>query len=95
MTYQLEFNDKALKEWNKLDGSIRKKLAAKLKERRDNPRVPADKLSEMDDCYKIKLRSDGYRLVYKVEDDKVVIAVISVAKRDKKLVYERAKKRLK
>ncbi len=95
MTYQLEFDDEALKEWNKLDGSIRKKFAGKLKERRDNPRVLADKLSGMDDCYKIKLRNDGYRLVYKVEDDTVVIAVISVGKRDKKFVYKKAQKRLK
>jgi mRNA interferase RelE/StbE len=95
MTYSLEFDDDAKKEWDKLDGSIRKKFADKLKERRENPRVPSAKLSGMDDCYKIKLRNDGYRLVYRVEDDTVVIAVIAVGKRGKNLVYKKAHKRLK
>lgn len=94
MSYNLEFNDDAKREWDKLDGSIRRKFSAKLKERRDNPRVTADKLSNMDDCYKIKLRNDGYRLVYKVEDEIVVIVVVSVGKRDKKFVYKKAQKRL-
>lgn len=40
----LEFNLKALKEWNKLDSSIRLQFAKKLKERLDLPRVEADRL---------------------------------------------------
>lgn len=95
MTYNLEFNDEAKKEWDKLDGSIKKKFAAKLKERAESPRVPSAKLFGIDDCYKIKLRSDGYRLVYKVEDNTVTILVVSVGKRDKSLVYKKTEKRLK
>ncbi len=40
-----------------------------------NPLVSASALTVMPDCYKIKLRSAGFRLVYQVMDDKLTIAV--------------------
>jgi len=83
MTYDLEFVDSAMKEWRKLDPSIRKQFKAKLEERLKNPRVIASALSGMPDCYKIKLRSSGFRLVYKVEDSTVTVLVLAVGKRDK------------
>ncbi len=68
--------------------------AKKLKERLENPRVEADKLREMPNCYKIKLRSIGYRLVYEVIDNRLVVTVIAVGKRELKRVYGKATKRL-
>lgn len=95
MTYRLRFTEDAKKEWDKLDPGIRNKFAKKLKERRDNPRIPSAKLSGIKDSYKIKLLDDGYRLVYTVEDDIVTIDVITIGKRNQNLVYKTAKKRLK
>jgi mRNA interferase RelE/StbE len=66
MTYNLEFKESALKEWRKLDSSIREQFKKKLAERIENPRIESSKLSGMPDCYKIKLKSAGYRLVYQV-----------------------------
>lgn len=57
--YCLEFNLKARKEFDRLDPAIRLQLAKKLKARLAWPRVEADKLAGMPDCYKIKLRSIG------------------------------------
>jgi mRNA interferase RelE/StbE len=48
----------------------------------------------MPDCYKIKLRSSGYRLVYQVIDERVVVIVIAVGKRERSDVYDAAKSRL-
>jgi mRNA interferase RelE/StbE len=48
----------------------------------------------MPDCYKIKLRQAGYRLVYRVDDDTVFVTVIAVGKRDKNLVHDTAMTRL-
>ncbi|EEZ1648104.1 type II toxin-antitoxin system RelE/ParE family toxin, partial [Escherichia coli] len=53
-----------------------------------NPRVPASKLHGHVDRYKIKLRTSGYRLVYQVIDEKVVLLVISVGKREGNEVYQ-------
>ncbi len=90
MSYELKFKDDALKEWRKLDGSIREMLKAKLRDRLQHPRVESARLREMSDCYKIKLRGSGYRLVYQVRDTEMVVIVIAVGKRDKSLVYRLA-----
>lgn len=92
--FELEFNVKALKEWGRLGEPIQKQFAKKLKERLENPRVDADKLRDMPDCYKIKLRASGYRLVYEVVDDRLVVTVIAVGKREKGKVYGSASSRL-
>jgi len=42
---------------------IRRLFAKTLNERLENPHVPASRLHGMPDCYKIKLRALGYRLV--------------------------------
>ncbi|WP_248916109.1 type II toxin-antitoxin system RelE family toxin [Pseudomonas moorei] len=93
MTYKLEFLPSARKEWDKLGHTLREQFKTKLAERLELPRIPADALHGMPDCYKIKLKSSGYRLVYEVIDDRVVVAVVAVGKRERSEVYERAKNR--
>jgi mRNA interferase RelE/StbE len=92
--YRLQFLPEAKAEWDKLDGSIRQQFAKVLLRRLDNPRVPAAALTAMPDCYKIKLRSAGFRLVYRVMDDKLLLLTIAVGRRDKNAVYDLAKLRL-
>lgn len=72
MTYSLEFKESAFKEWQKLDGAIRGQFKKKLAERLERPHVASARLSGMTDCYKIKLKNAGYRLVYQVDDKRVV-----------------------
>lgn len=87
MIYKLKILPAALKEWKKLGGPIKSQFKKKLAERLENPRVPADKLSGYDSVYKIKLRSAGYRLVYEVVDDELIVYVLAVGRRDKGKVY--------
>ena len=94
MTYKLDFKKSALKEWKKLGSTLQQQFKKKLIERLDNPHVPASKLSGADNMYKIKLRQSGYRLVYKVEDDVIVVTVLAVGKRERSDVYRKAMKRL-
>ncbi|MBP8149713.1 MAG: type II toxin-antitoxin system RelE/ParE family toxin [Limnohabitans sp.] len=94
MTFKLRFHELAWAEWQKLDGSIKAPLKKKLLERLQEPRMPSAALSNMPDCYKIKLRQAGYRLVYRVDDDTVFVTVIAVGKRDKNRVYYTAITRL-
>ncbi|AZD13134.1 mRNA interferase RelE [Pseudomonas chlororaphis] len=63
MTYKLQFLPSARKEWDKLGHTLREQFKKKLAERLEMPRVPADVLYGMADCYKIKLKASGYRLV--------------------------------
>lgn len=94
--YKLDFDERAKKEFDRLGQTIKRRFRKKLGERLREPRVEADRLSDMPDCYKIKLRSDGYRMIYRVEDDVVVVLVIAIGKRDssKRDVYDVAARRL-
>lgn len=94
MSYELLFKTDALKEWKSLDNSIRKQFLKKLKERLINPRVEPSSLSGLRNCYKIKLRSSGYRLVYEVRDSQLVVSVVAVGKRERNIVYKTAIKRI-
>ena len=90
MSYELVFHKAALKEWKKLDPDLRAQFRKKLVQRLETPRVPGDRLMGYTDHYKIKLRRSGYRLVYEVRDDKLVIIVIAVGKRERSEVYRKA-----
>ena len=92
-SFRLQFLPEAKAEWDKLDGSIRQQFAKVLLRRLDHPRVLAAAFTAMPDCYKIKLRSAGFRLVYQVIDDKLLLLTIAVGKRDKSTVYDLAKLR--
>lgn len=93
-TYKLTFLRDAHKEWDKLGANIRDQFAKRLRERLENPRVDSARLRGMPDCYKIKLRAAGYRLVYRVFDDRVVVQVVAVGRRDRNLVYKLAAGRM-
>jgi len=95
MTYEyaLEFKASALKEWKKLAPVLQQQFKKKLKQRLEGPHVPADALSGLPNCYKIKLRSAGYRLVYEVENNRVVVTVVAIGKRERGEVYSRAQRR--
>jgi hypothetical protein len=93
MSYELEFLPSALKEWQKLDNSIKTQFKKKLKERLENPKVVKDKLRGYDDVYKIKLRDAGYRLAYQVKDAQITIIVLVVGRRENDEAYELLKDR--
>lgn len=93
MSFELGFVDEALAEWRKLDGSIREQFKRKLEERLAHPRVPSARLSGHPDRYKVKLRNIGYRLIYEVRDQQLLVVVIAVGKRERNAVYKAADKR--
>ncbi|WCG83048.1 type II toxin-antitoxin system RelE family toxin [Pectobacterium sp. A5351] len=94
MSYSVKFREDALKEWLKLDKTIQQQFAKKLKKCCENPHIPSAKLRGMKDCYRIKLRASGFRLVYEVIDDVLVIAVVAVGKRERSGVYHLASERM-
>lgn len=94
MSYELSFVQSALKEWRKLAPPLREQFKRKLAERLQNPHVAKARLHSLPDCYKIKLRGAGYRLVYQVEDKQMIVTVIAVGKREKSRAYQAARKRV-
>lgn len=94
MTYKLHFTPLSDKEWRKLDSTIRELFKKKLAERLKQPRIESSRLHDLPDCYKIKLKQSGYRLVYQVVDELIVVKVVAVGKRDKNAVYLTARTRV-
>lgn len=94
MTYSLEFDRRALKEWNKLGETLRQQFKKKLMEILENPRIEANRLRQLPDCYKLKLRSAGYRLIYQVIDHEVVVFVVAIGKREREAAYQDAQERI-
>ena len=89
--YRLQFGPSAWAEWLKLDGSVQEPLRKLLKKRLDNPHIPGAALhGALAGYYKIKLNKQGYRLVYGVQDDVLIVIVMAVDKREDSVVYQSA-----
>ena len=89
--YRLKFIPEALKEWQALDGSVKEVLRKALKKRLNQPHLPGSELhGSLQHCYKIKLRQQGYRLVYSVEDGALVVLVLAIDKREDMAAYRSA-----
>lgn len=93
--YRLKFVPDALAEWEALDGSVKNVRRKLLKKRLEQPHLPGSRLhGDLNHCYKIKLKKQGYRLVYTVEDDVMVVLVLAVDKREDLAAYHASLERL-
>ena len=93
--YRLQFVPSAWAEWQALDGSVKEPLRKLLQKRLDNPYVPGSELrGALAGHYKINLRKQGYRLVYGVQEDVVVVMVMAIDKREDSAVYQSAVARI-
>jgi len=95
VAYELEFHPVALKEWQGLDNSVRLLLKKKLETRLKNPHVDSARLhGDLQHCYKIKNDKTGHRLVYQVIEDRIIVFVLSVDKREDLKAYRLAEQRV-
>jgi len=93
MSFELAFHPEALREWHRLDSSIRNQFKKKLAERLLEPHIFSSCLRGSRDRYKIKLRAAGFCLVYEVRDQELLVLVIAVGKRDRNAVYHQSDRR--
>ena len=78
--YTVEFERSAKKEFDRLDGPIRAHVLRKVAALEDDPRPPGvTRLVGADDLWRIKV--GDYRVVYAIEDDRLVVIVVRVAGR--------------
>ena len=93
--YRLQFVPSAWAEWQALDGSVKETLRKLLRKHLENPHVPGAQLhGALKGHYKIKLRKQGYRLVYGVQEDILMVMVMTVDKRKDSAVYQAAMARI-
>ena len=70
-------SEKFIRKQNK---SLQRKLITVLRKLAENPRIPsAKKLKGLDELYRVRVGS--YRIVYCIEDDKLIVLVVRIAHR--------------
>lgn len=73
--------------WRSYEGAVQEKARGKT------PHIPSAPLKGLGNAYKIKLPSAGYRLVYRVSDEVLIVTVIAIGKRAGGDVYQAATRR--
>lgn len=88
MTWNIEWDDRARKELRKLDSYIQKEILSYLRTRilgSNNPRVFGQNLTG-NKAGLWRYRVGNYRIISRIEDDTLVVLVLSVGHR--KEIYE-------
>lgn len=79
--YALEFTPKALRELRKLDRPVVERIRAATEALRDEPRpAGARMLTGLHGILRIRVAGD-YRILYTVEDDRLVVLVVDAGHR--------------
>jgi mRNA interferase RelE/StbE len=78
--YSVEFLRTALKELSKLPKDVQQRIATKIDELKTNPYLPGVKALTNGDG-RLRLRVGDYRIIYRIEEDKLVIVIIKVGHR--------------
>lgn len=95
MAYSIKVHEDFVTELAKLDPAVKQQLRKKLDKVVENPHIPKNRLSgDLHNCYKIKLRKAGVRLIYQVNDEEIYILLLTVGRRADNAVYETALTRL-
>lgn len=79
--YQLSYEEHVARAIERLPGTVRQRIVRILRELRQNPR-PAYSIplrNRFNNLYKISL--DQYRIVYRIEDEIILITVLKVGKK--------------
>lgn len=78
--YEVKFSKKAGKAYKKLPGDVRIRIDQKLNYLRNSPRGPdTKKLAGMQNAYRTRVGT--YRIVYEIEDDKLIVWIVDVGHR--------------
>jgi mRNA interferase RelE/StbE len=86
MSYELEFHHEALKEWHRLDGSVRAVLKKKLAERLESPHIVND-LFHTAYGVRYKIKHKAFRLIYAIDDGSKRLRVLGIGKRERGEAY--------
>src|SRR3972149_11039442 len=100
MVYRIEFLPDAEKDFDALDGSIRKEVTKKIDALAENPFLgkPLGKKYGLDltGFYKLYVAKKRYRIVYRLIGEHIeVIEIVGIGKRDKEEIYKLAARRIK
>lgn len=98
MAYRVEFLPEAAREFEALDGSLKKIAAKQIDKLTERPELgkPLGKRMGIDlTGYRtICFSKKGYRIVYEIRRQEVVILIIGIGRRERAEIYREVAKRL-
>ncbi len=93
MSYEVIFDPGALREFDKLPGASRQRVAEAIDDLSEEPRPQGTVKLAGIDAYRVRVGT--YRVVYAVKDDRLVVLIVKVAhRRDVYKEIETIKRRL-
>lgn len=86
MGYRIELTARAYRDFKKLPKHVQAQVASRIDGLATDPRpAGAKKLAESEGIY--RLRSGNYRILYRIEDDVLLILVLAIG--DRREIYRR------
>ena len=81
MTYEIQLKRSALQALNRLDARTQRRLWARIRSLGENPRPPQAKALQEPWKGHFRLRVGDYRILYTIEDDRLLVLVVKVGER--------------
>lgn len=98
MAYKVEFLPEASREFEALNGSLKKIAAKQIDKLAERPELgePLGKRMGIDltGYRKIYFGKKGYRIVYEIQRQKLLILIIGIGKRERAEIYREVARRL-
>jgi len=93
MVSKIEFHPAAAKEFDALDGSLKKEVASKIDALAENPflgkHLGVRANVNLTGFYKLYVAKKTYRIVYRLIGKEIeIVEIIGIGKRDKKQIYK-------
>lgn len=83
MKYEVRIERAALKQLGKLEKAIRERIRVKIRTLADDPR-PHGYKKLVDEGGTCRVKVGGYRILYDILDQVLIVSVISIAKRNER-----------
>jgi mRNA interferase RelE/StbE len=98
MAYKVEFLPEAAREFEALDGSLKKIAAKQIDKLAERPELGEPLGTRMGinltGYRKMYFGKKGYRIVYEIQRQKLVILIIGIGKREREEIYRDVARRL-
>lgn len=80
MTYQVEIAPAAERQLRRLDAKTRARITDRIRQLADEPRPHGvERLGDPDDL--LRIRAGAYRIVYRIDDDALIVLVVRIGHR--------------
>ncbi len=98
MAFNVEFLPEAAREFEALDGSLKRVAAKQIDKFAERPELgePLGKRMGIDltGYRKTSFGKKGYRILYEIQRDKLVVLIIGIGKRERAEIYREVARRL-